>query len=183
MVRKHRRGAVAVARRRSRLWPLAFAVGLTVLALLARAHRAYSHPLHTTLSEVSIAPDGGLQIVMRAFVDDFAAAVAGRAALPAAKTVAPQDSSAARYLASTLMLTDGGGARLPLVVAGIRRADDLVWVTLRASSTRPPKGMRLTNRVLFERYDDQVNIVQTDIGGRRQTLLFTKRDAAGAKTL
>jgi hypothetical protein len=58
-----------------------------------------------------------------------------------------------------------------------------VWVTLRAPELRGVAGARLTNRVLFDRYEDQVNIVQTSISGRRQTLLFTKSDGLAAKTI
>jgi len=54
---------------------------------------------------------------------------------------------------------------------------------LRAPALRTVSGARLTNRVLFDRYDDQVNIVQTSISGRRQTLLFTKREGAVAKSI
>jgi len=184
VVARNRRPNVAAARRaRSRLGQLAFAVALTLVSLAVAARRAYSHPLHTTLAEVSVAPDGGLQIVLRAFVDDFAAAVSGRAVLPAATTVTPHDSSTARYLGAALVVTDAAGRRQSLTVAGTRRSGDLVWVTLRAPSLRSPTGARLTNRVLFERYDDQVNIVQTSVGGRRQTLLFTKREGAVAKAI
>ena len=162
-----------------------FLIAMTVVgagfAILAR--RAESHPLHTTLAEVTTAPDGGLQIVLRAFVDDFAAAVSGRAPLPAASTATPADSATQRYLGRTLLLSDAAGRRLALVVAGVRRNGDLVWVTLRASSVRTTAGVRLTNQVLFERFDDQVNIVQTSIAGRRQTVLFTKREGAVAKSI
>jgi hypothetical protein len=48
-------------------------------ALGATARRAYSHPLHTTLSELSIASNGSVQLVLRAFVDDLSAATLGRA--------------------------------------------------------------------------------------------------------
>jgi len=48
-------------------------------ALGAAARRAYSHPLHTTLSELSIASNGSVQLVLRAFVDDLSAATLGRA--------------------------------------------------------------------------------------------------------
>jgi hypothetical protein len=78
---------------------------------------------------------------------------------------------------------DAAGRRVPLVVAGIRRTGDLVWVTLRAPELRSIAGARLTNRVLFDRYDDQVNIVQTSISGRRQTLLFTKSEGLAVKTI
>jgi hypothetical protein len=147
------------------------------------ARQADSHPLHTTLTEVTISSDGALELRLRAFVDDFAAAVSGGSVAPPAATRTPADSATARYLASTLVLEDGAGRRLPMRVAGTRRANELVWVTLRAPATSRASGMRLTNRVLFERFDDQVNIVQTSVGGRRQTLLFTRREGATAKPL
>jgi hypothetical protein len=159
-------------------------IGLLVLgASGVAATRAYSHPLHTTLTELSIAKDGAVQVVLRAFVDDFSAAVAGRPGSPGVPIATPGDSATARYLGATLALTDKGGRRVGLGLAGIRRSGDLVWVTLRAPATAGAPAARLTNRVLFERYDDQVNIVQTSVAGRRRTLLFTKRDGATAKPI
>jgi hypothetical protein len=147
------------------------------------ARRADSHPLHTTLTEVTIAPDGSVQIVLRAFVDDFSAAVTRRAPSTGSPIPTPADSSAARYLGETVALTDAAGRRVALVVVSLRRTDDLVWITLRAPSLRSFIGARLTNRVLFDRWDDQVNIVQTTVGTRRQTLLFTKREGSAAKAI
>jgi hypothetical protein len=149
----------------------------------AGAVPAFAHPLHTTLTEITTASDGSVQIVLRAFVDDFSAAVTGRV-VPQGKPIAtPADSAIARYLGQTVALTDAAGRRLPLSVAAVRRTDDLVWVTLRAPALSRLAGARLTNRVLFERWDDQVNIVQTAIGARRQTLLFTRRDAGTSKAI
>jgi hypothetical protein len=155
----------------------------SLTALLLLAPRAFSHPLHTTLTEVTVAPDGGVQIVLRAFVDDFAAAIAGHKGAAPIPVATPTDSATARYLAGTVSLADAAGRRAPLVVAGIRRTGDLVFVTLRAPSLGGVAGARLTNRVLFDRYDDQVNIVQTSIAGRRQTLLFTKSEGLAAKAI
>ena len=139
--------------------------------------------LHTTLTELTIAPDGGIQIVSRAFIDDFSAAVTRRAAPPATKIPTPADSATARYLGETVVLTDAAGHRAALVVTNVRRTDDLLWITLRAPTMRSVAGARLTNRVLFDRWDDQVNIVQTTVGSRRQTLLFTKREGNAAKAI
>jgi hypothetical protein len=156
---------------------------IVAAATLVAAREAYSHPLHTTLTEVTVGDDGRMQVVLRAFVDDFAAAISRTPAVAPAATRTPPDSAAARYLDATLIVVDGSGSRLPLHVAGIRRTNDLVWVTLRASDSRATRGVRLTNRVLFERFDDQVNIVQANIGGRRHTVLFTRREGATAKTI
>jgi len=81
------------------------------------------------------------------------------------------------------VLTDGSGRPVALVLTNMRRTDDLLWITLRAPALRTVAGAHLTNRVLFDRWDDQVNIVQTTIGGRRETLLFTKRDGTTPKAI
>jgi hypothetical protein len=162
---------------------LIVSAAMVACGVAASAATAFSHPLHTTLTEITTASDGSVQIVLRAFIDDFSAAVTRRAPPQANPIPAPSDSATARYLGETIVLTDAGGRRVPLRIAGMRRTDDLLWITLRAPTLRSPVGARLTNRVLFERWDDQVNIVQTAIGARRQTLLFTKRDGSGAKAI
>ena len=160
------------------------AVTVAIVGFVALARRAYSHPLHTTLTELTIAADGNVQIVLRAFVDDFSAAVTRRVVPAGAPIATPPDSAAARYLGETVALTDAAGHRVALVVSTIRRTGDLIWITLRAPATaRSLAGARLTNRVLFDRWDDQVNIVQTTVGTRRQTLLFTKREANTRKAI
>ena len=159
---------------------LAFAAVVALIATAAIARPADAHPLHTTLSELTVTSDGTVQIVLRAFVDDLSAAVM-RGPARSAAIATPPDSAIARYLTATVVLTDAAGRKAPLAVTGTRRTGDLVWVTLRAPAMRAAGGARLTNRVLFERWDDQVNIVQTTIGSRRQTLLFTRRDGSVAK--
>jgi len=167
-------------RRRCRTWIVA-SVGLCA-ALTTDATRAYSHPLHTTLTELTVGPNG-VQIVVRTFIDDFSAVVTGHASTASSRIPTPADSATARYLDQTIVLTDASGHRARLQVTNVRRTDDLVWVTLRAPGVRTVTGARLTNRVLFDRWDDQVNIVQTTVGSRRQTLLFTKRDGNAAKSI
>ena len=160
----------------------AVAVVAVVLAALGTTVRAaYSHPLHTTLTEVSV-KGGTLQIVLRAFVDDFSAVANGHGRATLGSIPSLSDSTAARYLSAKLLLTDASGRRIALTTTNVRRAGDLVWITLSAPVARGA-AVRLTNSVLFERYDDQVNIVQAAIDGRRQTLLFTKRDGGTAKPL
>lgn len=159
----------------------AAAAAIALAALGATVRDAYSHPLHTTLTEVSVG-GGTLQITLRAFVDDYAAVANGHGRRVLATNPALSDSMAARYASAKVTLTDASGRRIALTTTNVRRAGDLVWITLSAPAVRGT-ALRLTNSVLFERYDDQVNIVQAAIDGRRHTLLFTKRDGGTAKAL
>jgi hypothetical protein len=146
-------------------------------AIVLEARTAWSHPLHTTLTDVVIDPaDGAMRLTIRAFADDFSAVVAKRAgkARPADYTVPAAD--VASYVASAVSVEDPSGRRAPLVWVGVRRTGDVMWVTMRVPSVHTLRGVKLASRLLFENFDDQVNIVQATYDGHRHSMLFTAGD-------
>jgi hypothetical protein len=142
-----------------------------------------AHPLHTTFTDVSLSGSGDMEIRLRAFIDDFSAAVAGQRDAARPPFATPSNAATARYLARRVVVIDASGRTPTLAVTDLRREGDVVWVTMRAPGVRSLTGVRLTNTVLFERYDDQVNVVQTSARGRRRTVLFTKRDGTTPKAV
>src|SRR6058998_1737993 len=129
----------------------------------------FMHPLHTTLTQLAWRPaDRSVELETRSFADDVHA-VAG-----------DTDSSLVAYLRRAVTLLDRAGHPVPLRWCGARRTADVVWLCLRASAPRGPSGMGVHVGVLFDRYHDQVNIVQASYDGRRETMLFTPGDAPRA---
>ena len=129
------------------------------------------HPLHTTLTQLAYRDaDRAVEATVRVFADDF------RAALGRDVT----DSAAAAYVRSTFTLADPAGRPLAIAWCGLRRTGDLLWLCLRAPSSEGLSGLRVRVALLFERYADQINIVQASYAGRRAALLFTRGDAAKA---
>jgi uncharacterized protein DUF6702 len=151
-------------------------MGLNALLLVAAW---LVHPLHTSLAEVRYDASGSeVQISLRVFAEDFADAVRTSQRLSAATPVGEEATMA--YVARTFVLMSGDRTRVPLAWCGVRREGDLSWICLRGRSPGA-KDLRLTNRVLVERFDDQINIVQVELEGRRTSYLFTARD--GTRTL
>lgn len=151
----------------------------SLLAIVCVARVAQAHPIHTTLA-VLTPTSGGFTVTIRAFADDFSAAVARFAGKRP-----PGDSSATagdvlRYVNDRFTVVDARGARIRLTSCGVRRAEELFWLCLRASV--PPNGgePRIGNQMLVELHPDQVNIVQVEVGGARSTLLFTRGSTLAA---
>ncbi len=129
------------------------------------------HPLHTTLTQLAYRDnDRTVEATVRVFADDF------RAALEQDVT----DSAAAVYLRSTFTLADQAGRPLATAWCGLRRTGDLLWLCLQAPAPQGLRGLRVRVALLFERYSDQINIVQATYAGRRAALLFTRGDMAKA---
>ena len=141
-------------------------------ALVALLGAVALHPLHTTLTQLAYRDSDHLvEATVRVFADDF------RAALRADVS----DSAAVSYLRSTFTLADRDGRPLAIAWCGLRRTGDLLWLCLRAGgASQGLSGIRVRVALLFERYADQINIVQASYAGRRTALLFTSGDAAKA---
>ena len=143
--------------------------------LLAALAGTAVHPLHTTLTTVTWQGDRReLEVAVRTFTQDLVDAVTRVARSPAASG-SVTDSAACRYATAALSVRDAAGAPLPVAHCVIERTADVTWIRLAIPAQRPV-GLRFCNAFLFERFADQVNIVQADLSGATRTILFTTGD-------
>jgi hypothetical protein len=168
---------------------------IALLAFALAGGRA--HPMHTTVTEVVVDGGGGASIKMRVYVDDLRAAVPLLAGTPGAFSAgayaagadsagagsavansAAADSAMARYLRATFALADRTGRAVRLTWAGGERTGDVILLRLRGEVPGGLSGARVTSLVLCEHFEDQVNVVRAEYGGRTTTLLFTRGETA-----
>jgi hypothetical protein len=87
-----------------------------------------------------------------------------------------------RHISAALSVEENG-RKAPLTWGGVRRTGDLMWVTVRAPSVRSLRGVKIATTLLFEIFDDQVNIVQATSDGHRRSMLFTAGDGRKLKAI
>jgi hypothetical protein len=163
---------------------LSAALAFLVIAVGVSARSAWSHPLHTTLTEIALdSADGSMRLTIRAFADDFSAVVARHAGKARPADYRVSDTDIASYVAATVSVEEPNGRRAPLTWGGLRRTGDLMWVTVRVPSVRSLRGVRVASTLLFEVFDDQVNIVQATYDGRRHSMLFSAGDGRKVKQI
>jgi hypothetical protein len=128
------------------------------------------HPLHNSLMEVS--HDAGrrsLEVSLRVFADDFTMAAKGR---PASDSV----QAIVAYARSSITVADPSGRPITMGFCGIKHVGDMIWICFRGSDTTGGKGLRISSRVLFDHFSDQVNLVRVSYSGRSAMLMFTLGD-------
>jgi hypothetical protein len=136
-----------------------------------------AHPLHTTLTEVTVdATTHTVRAVVRVFADDFGTALARHVRSAAPPTGRAWDDAAASYLASALSIADRANRPIALHSCGVRRSADLLWICLDGPTTESAHELRARNSILCELFDDQVNIVQAVRGTDKHSVLFTHGD-------
>jgi hypothetical protein len=172
------RAGAMVIRNRGRSFPVA-AIALTLCAIASLPREVQAHPLHTTL--VQLTCDQRSQLLtgsIRVFAGDFAAAVAKHVGAKAPDDDRVTDAAAFAYVSSTFRLTNAAGRPVALQWCGSRRVGDLLWLCVRAAASALPGTLELSDQMLCELFDDQINIVQSVFGEKHTSALFTKGDGA-----
>jgi hypothetical protein len=148
------------------------AVPLAIVAIVATAHSVGAHPLHTSLAEIVYDPAAKeIRISIRVFADDLTRASNAYARSHAATRFPEID-----YVRSAFVIADRAGHPVALAACGAKPVGDLMWLCFRATGPAAPTGFRVTHKVLFDLYADQINIVQASYGGKKVSLLFTRGD-------
>jgi hypothetical protein len=170
------RSAVAVVIGMLRMRRTLSMLGIVVVSMVS-AERAFAHPLHSTITELT--EDRGRGVVratIRVFADDFGTSL-GRFARNAGAPMSPQWNTAALgYVASVFTMANKSGTSLQIRSCGVTRTADLLWICVEATAPAGLASVQLRNAMLCELFEDQVNVVQATFGGSRHSHLFTRGD-------
>ena len=153
---------------------MALIAALRLLALVPAATSALRlHEIHSTMTEVTQS-GSAVELRIRVFADDLAAAVAVHAGL-----VVPRDSSVAlpaldAYVRSAVSLADETGATRPLDRCGVTREGEAYLLCYRSGTAGRARSLTFRQELLNERHRDQVNVVRVEAFGRRRTLVLTR---------
>lgn len=160
--------------RGARAFLVIVAVGVAAVLLAVGPSRAYSHPLHTTFTELRVEESQGIAVVearVRLFADDLAA-VAGK---ELAWTSSPTPAAVMAYLGRNLTLRrSSGGSALALSDCGFQRRGDALTLCLRATERVGGGTLIVRNTLFMERYVDEVNVVRFAAAGVSSTVLLTR---------
>ena len=153
-------------------------LAITLTPAFGRSGVARAHPLHTSFAEITHDPrSGALLISLRVFVDDFTkASNAHHQRLVLRNPRSPRQSPLVSYAIASFTIADDAGKPIALESCGGKRVGDLMWLCFRARVASSPKSIRVSNRILFDTFKDQINVVQATLGQRKSNALFTPGD-------
>ena len=144
-----------------------------LLAVVLMPVRASAHPIHTTLTVLTVdARSRTVTLSIRAFADDFSRVVAAQAGVATPKDSSVSTANVVAYVRARFAI-DG----IVLEPCGLTRSADAYLVCFRGSLPATMTAVTVRNTMLTELHPDQVNIVQASSGRERQTRVFTKTSA------
>jgi hypothetical protein len=152
---------------------------LLVLVMLGTFSKAEAHPYHVSIAEVKFNPKTqALEIAIKVFTDDLEQTLSDAAKKTVNLQQSPEvKSQLAAYLKITLQVENNVKQVLPQKFLGFETEDDAQWLYLEIP-VKPEQLKQLTfrNKVLFETFEDQINLMNITLNGQKKTLLFKQND-------
>jgi hypothetical protein len=132
------------------------------------------HPLFISVTEMNYnATDKNLEISCKIFTDDFEKALANNYKTKVDLTTPADKNEANRlvkeYVKSHLLLKVDNKA-VTLEFVGFEKENDAVWSYFEVKNiTAAPKNIEITNSILYESYDKQINLMHVTVNGNRKS--------------
>jgi hypothetical protein len=171
-----RRRAARAAR-----FALALAAAAALVAAPPPAPRARAHKFHTSFTEANYNAEAGtLEVTLRTFPDDLEEALRRRKPIAAREPPAGKDRQkefeerVAAYVAETFLIRTGRGDPVKISWVGMDAGVDSAWLYFEARVPAGASDLRLSNRLLFDLFDDQINLVNLKTAGGRAALRFER---------
>ena len=132
------------------------------------------HPLYISVTEMEHnAVDKTLEISCKIFTDDFEKTLAGvfkaKVDLTAPADKGEADSMVREYIKSHLLLKVDNKA-VTMEFVGFEKENDAVWSYFEVKHiATAPKKIDVTNTILYESYDKQMNLMHVKVNGNRKS--------------
>jgi len=142
------------------------------------------HPLFVSVTEMNYnAADKNLEISCKLFTDDFEKTLANinhtKIDLTTPANKAEADKMVTAYIKSHLQLKLDGKA-VTLEYVGYEKENDAVWSYFQVSDPAAPKKIEVTNSILYESYDKQMNLMHVTVAGNRKSTRLNYPDKEAA---
>jgi len=141
---------------------------------------AAAHAYHASIMEVHYNPQKHqLEVALKVFTDDFEQALSGNQP----KSVSLLEDPKPRLNTLTLALLQRAlvfgtkpGEALPWRYMGMERENEAHWIYLAVPLAKAPTALYLRNHLLLDTFPDQMNIVNLEASGKKQSALFRAGD-------
>ncbi len=164
------------------LWFVLASVLLLSIAPDAGAVRKAAHPFYISVCQVDHNPDtGALELSFRIFMDDLELALetmgTDRLHLGTEREAEKADLYISRYLARHVEIAING-QRVSAAFLGKEMESDAIWCFMEVERVPVLETMTMTNTLLLETFEDQVNLVHVNANGQKKSLVFDRQQVA-----
>ncbi|MBT8257348.1 MAG: peptidase E [Bacteroidia bacterium] len=154
-----------------------------ILFVLPLVMSVSDHKFYVSVTQLDYIEDrNSVQIISRIFIDDFERLLRER--YDEGLTLAMENESSMvdfyteKYLKEKFLIQIDGKLQT-LVFIGKEYEDDIMFAYLEIEEVENINTIEISNEVLFDLFEDQQNIIRTNILAKKKSFILTRENAKG----
>ncbi|WP_299452168.1 DUF6702 family protein [uncultured Microscilla sp.] len=158
----------------------------TLLISINLASHAPIHPnkheFHTSIAEIEYNKQSrAFEVSLRIFIDDFEKALGSVSGKKETLDKSGKHHQLImKYIRQRFFITNRRGKKKEMTLIGKEFKTDAVWLYIEIPFRESLRKAKFTNSILMEHFDDQVNIVNLQYKGKKESFLFRKTNPVQA---
>ena len=144
--------------------------------LLVFATAAWAHAYHASIMEARLnAKTQQLEVALKVFSDDLETALSAGQPRRLSLSEMPANQLTpllAAYVRRTVAIGTKPGEALPITYVGQQVEKDAHWLYFSVKLPGAARSLTLRHRLFMEQFPDQMNVVNLEAGGKKQSALF-----------
>jgi Domain of unknown function (DUF6702) len=142
-----------------------------------------AHKFYVSVTQVEYVKEKqSVQIITRVFIDDFEELLRKRydenITLNVSKDESTIDAYIQKYLITKIQIEINGNYK-ELTFLGKEYEDDIVYCYLEITDVENIESFKITNQLLFDLFEEQQNIVKTNINSKSKSFMLTPNNDFG----
>lgn len=160
---------------------------MVIFSLIWFALFGASHPFHVSVCNVDVNTEKNrLEITHKIFIDDLEIALRQFGNYEKLDVLKQYDTQEfldlmTRYYQNNVKIKINNKPAEHLFL-GVEKYDDVLWCYIQVSNVKQLRLFEMNNSLLFETFDDQMNLVHVNLAGKTKSLRLRQNEEMGTIT-
>ena len=146
----------------------------------------FLHPFHISVTEIEFDDEvNSVEIAQKIFIDDLGNAISTKEGSSVDLFQVEENEKTAAlvrsYVESNFKVVVNGKPTV-YEFLGVAHEDDVVWCFMEVPKTKKLKSIKVTNTLLTEVFDDQVNLIHIKVNGKTRSMKLEKNEPSDILT-
>ncbi len=151
-----------------------------IILLICYVSGVVAHDFHISVCEIEFDADSkALEITHRVFLDDLEETLKSWSGDQSVDVMNPKDPKALQEMIGKYFLENFainiGNKKAELSFLGAESEDDVMYCYIELPGVRKVSSIYVTNKVLMEKFDDQMNMVHFYSGDKSASMRFSRK--------
>jgi hypothetical protein len=140
------------------------------------------HDIHVSIIDIKQAKDQKIEVVVKTFYDDLLTSMGHKLGEPIPSKYKGAQDLIIKFVNKNIKISiDGKPQTLKYVNA--EASNPAIWLTLQIDNITNIKGIKIEDLILLNLYNDQVNMVNFEIQGKKESFSLNKKKKIAIFTL